>query len=643
VTSLGPPTAERLTCADWETLGHLVRLPLLPAGVLGELLGTARPSSASRRLRRLRARSLVQAVTIPARGGQGGRPLALWQLTPPGWELVAPGHATEPSARRRPTNGPPRHLPRMVATYELLGALVTGARADWGRVYLLAWEAPWRRYSLWPGSGVRGLELPAAAILAGSDGEGNCVHPRSRLLLLPDLGWSPVAHHRRTLRHLVALRSAWDDVFPTLVVGTTEAPGRAAAWRELIACVAAQEGEVPLAAHVTSWADVRERRLHLHSNGGSALAPSADRVPAPARHGQAALTRATSARPVPVRAAAGLTFDRHAVLQLVGRHPFLPVEHVAAVLGGRVRDARARLERLVAAGLVRWVGAAADSEPLPLGLARDELAALALCELTRAGLRLLAALLGLSLARAERLHGLAGGGPERPTHTRRPLARALAHTLGADAVFVALHVASRGGRGDGLVRWDNAAASARGRCRPDGYGVCRQGGRDVGFFLEYDRGTEKAAHYAGKWAAYYAYRDSSRAAQDYATFPTILVVTAGSEEPVLRSARAAAVGRAAALRILTTTTGWIAAHPQGMLGPIWRTPDTADRHLWVRGPGIPGNYTPRLVWPTVADARRERGRQSCPTASSGPSDTSRSVPDGATSSHARGGNDDRQP
>lgn len=636
MTSLGPPTAEGLTCVDWETLGHLARLPLLPAGVLGELLGTARPSSASRRLGRLRARGLVQAVTIPARGAQSGRPLALWQLTPTGRTLVAPGRHADPLGRRSPTNDLPRHWPRLLATYELLGALVTGARADWGRAYLLAWEAPWRRYSLWPGSGVRGLELPAAAILAASDGAGSGVDRRSRLLLLPDLGWSPVAHHRRTLRHLVALRNAWDDVFPTLVVATTEAPGRSSAWRELIARVAAQEGEAPLAAHVTNWAEVRERRLHLHPNGASALA---DTVPATAGHEQAAVPRATGARPVPVRAAAGLTIDRHALLQLVGRHPFLPVEHVATMLGVRVRDARARLERLVAAGLVRWVGAAADSEPLPLGLARDEMAALALCELTRAGLRLLAALLGLPLARAERLHGLAGGGPERPTHTRRPLARALAHTLGADAVFVALHVTSRGGRGDGLVRWDNAAASARGRCRPDGYGVYRHGARDVGFFLEYDRGTEKAAHYAGKWAAYYAYRDSGRAAQDYAAFPTILVVTAGSEKPVLRSARAAAVGRATALRILTTTTGWVAAHPQGMLGPIWRTPDSADRHFWVRGRDVAGTYTPRLVWPTVADARRERGRQSCPT----PSDTSWSVPDGATGSRTSGGSDDRQP
>jgi hypothetical protein len=160
------------------------------------------------------------------------------------------------------------------------------------------------------------------------------------------------------------------------------------------------------------------------------------------------------------------------------------------------------------------------------------------------------------------------------------LVRALAHTLGADAVFVALHVAAARARTSGLVRWDNAAACTRGRCRPDGYGVCRLGNRDIGFFLEYDRGTERARDYAGKWAAYYAYRDSGRAAADYASFPTILVVTACSEEPVVRSARAAAAGRVP-LPILVTTTGWVAGHPQGLLGPIWCTPESPQRRSWV--------------------------------------------------------------
>ena len=162
--------------------------------------------------------------------------------------------------------------------------------------------------------------------------------------------------------------------------------------------------------------------------------------------------------------------------------------------------------------------------------------------------------------------------------------RALAHTLGADAVFVALHLACARIRGGGLVRWDNAAACTRGRCRPDGYGVCRFDGQEVGFFVEYDRGTARARDYAGKWDAYYRYRDSGRAARDFTSFPTILVVTAGSEDLVMRTARAAAMGRATAgLPILVTTTGWIAGHREGILGPVWRSPACADRRYRLRG------------------------------------------------------------
>jgi hypothetical protein len=132
--------------------------------------------------------------------------------------------------------------------------------------------------------------------------------------------------------------------------------------------------------------------------------------------------------------------------------------------------------------------------------------------------------------------------------------------------------------------------------------VLRVGGREVGFFLEYDRGTERARDYAGKWAAYYAYRDGGRAAKDYTSFPTILVVTAGSEEPVVRSARAAALGRpAGGLPLLVTTTGWLAGQPESLLGPIWRTPSCPERRRWVGAPPVTGTPVPRLVWPTAAE------------------------------------------
>jgi len=552
-----------VTRPDRKVLSLLARLPFVPARVLGEVLGGSSPSAIYRRLRLLEERGLARPLRVPRQGTHGGRPLALWQLTPDGQRLLAP------SDRGRLGRRLPRQLPRLVATYELLGALAAGLSTDGTCIALEALETPWRRVAS-ERSGLRSVELPAAALLAAPSGG---TRPTS-VLLLPDLGWAPVTLHRRRLASLVALRAAaHEDLFPTLVVGTVPAQGRAETWRELIERVAAERGEPPLPALVVTWPEVRERRLGTLLKSGPSSGQPAEAAGHPTGRSPRIVTRGS----------AGAGDEQQAVLQLLGRHPFLPLTQLATLINIRARDARVRLERLAAAGLMRWVGTADDPEHLPLELTPEELARLKLSELTREGLRELAASLGLTLARAEQLHGLAGGGPMQPTRSRRALVRALTHTLGSDAVFVALHLALSEGRGNGLVRWDNAAASMRGRCRPDGYGICRLDGRDVGFFLEYDRGTENARDYAAKWAAYYAYRDSGRAAADYAGFPTILVVTAGPEERVLRSARAAALTRpASSLPILVTTTGWIEGHPEGIVGPIWRTPDSSARGFWLR-------------------------------------------------------------
>jgi hypothetical protein len=66
----------------------------------------------------------------------------------------------------------------------------------------------------------------------------------------------------------------------------------------------------------------------------------------------------------------------------------------------------------------------------------------------------------------------------------------------------ARNVCRRRGLDDALEEWRSAAACARGRFRPDGYGCYRRGGSRFGFFLEYDRGTERPGDYAAKLAAY---------------------------------------------------------------------------------------------------------------------------------------------
>jgi hypothetical protein len=161
----------------------------------------------------------------------------------------------------------------------------------------------------------------------------------------------------------------------------------------------------------------------------------------------------------------------------------------------------------------------------------------------------------------------------------RPFLRQLAHTLGANAVFVAFVSAARratdGGCGDALEEWRCAAACARGRFRPDGYGCYRRHRSRFGFFLEFDRGTEKPGEYAAKLAAYYRYRDSAEAKREYDGFPTLLVVTtrAAAEDRFAYQAYVVQQRHCTApLSVFLTTTSRIQACRDGVLGPIWRSP-----------------------------------------------------------------------
>ena len=195
---------------------------------------------------------------------------------------------------------------------------------------------------------------------------------------------------------------------------------------------------------------------------------------------------------------------------------------------------------------------------------------------------MLAGSLGLSLATAVRYHGLTGGGPQTPVGPRHVLLAHLAHTLGADGVFATFARAVRL-RGDGsLLEWRNAAACARGRSRPDGYGLLQLGRREHGFFLEFDRGTVHSAALRAKFAAYHRYESGIWASRDYESFPAILVVTTGpgSEQRIVDAARAAGAGRGNRLVVLVTTVGWIENNSRGPFGSIWLDPERGIRRSW---------------------------------------------------------------
>jgi hypothetical protein len=215
---------------------------------------------------------------------------------------------------------------------------------------------------------------------------------------------------------------------------------------------------------------------------------------------------------------------------------------------------------------------------------------LLLVELTPAGRREAARRLLLPSTVARRYHGLLGGS------TDRRYARHLAHTLGANALFVSLVVAARCmrelGFDDVLDEWRSAAACARGRFRPDGYGCYRRGGSRFGFFLEFDRATERPSEYAAKLDTYYRYRDTGAAWRDYTGFPVVLIVTTRevAEDRFAHQAYLAEQRHGGTpLSVFLTTAGRIQRHRHGMLGTVWRGPGRRPIHDFARVSWIPGH------------------------------------------------------
>lgn len=105
-------------------------------------------------------------------------------------------------------------------------------------------------------------------------------------------------------------------------------------------------------------------------------------------------------------------------------------------------------------------------------------------------------------------------GPRRPSagwSWHRPASLALAgnphlsHLVGSNGVFTGLLRAARGQPDRRLERWWSArrCATEWGEVvRPDGYGRWEEGGAEVEFLLEYDRGTERLHRLAGKLSGY---------------------------------------------------------------------------------------------------------------------------------------------
>ncbi|MCC6177445.1 MAG: replication-relaxation family protein [Chloroflexi bacterium] len=581
--------AERLTDGDRRTLRLLTHLPLLWEGAIERLDGARAGAPVYRRLARLRAMGLVDEIHLAFRVGRNP---GLLYLTDLGIATIAVDRQVDAAylARRARLRGPDLlarlpGLPHLLAAYQLLVA-VAGVRT--GRARLIAWEQPWRGRLRRPTRKAPiSIELPAYAALTWAE-------QAAELVLVPDLATFPLRAYRPAIGHLQALSRVSGSTLPTLIVATTDT--RRSAWVRLLDDVARSRGSAPLVVHLATWRDLLVDCRAL-SDAASATRPASTLGIRDPRLRPLGERQPGSRIPRPV----GTVFQRGSsdggtaslvlevkpverlLLDLVGRHPFLPADSLADVLGWDVRRVRERRARLIRLGLMRLLRVDERHWSTP-----DDLT-----ELTEAGLEIVAGQQGLSLARAVHFNGLAGGGPEHPTGIRRLLLRDLAHTLGADAHFVGLfrrYGAMPGAGSDAILEWRSTSACSRRRVRPDGYGMVRHHGELHGFFLEYDRGTMSARDYAEKWAGFYDYRDSRAFEQDYDGFPTILVVTTDSksEERIARSARAASVGRALVLPLLLTCEWRITGdptNPDGLFGPIWREPHDAyaARRRWPPG------------------------------------------------------------
>jgi hypothetical protein len=122
----------------------------------------------------------------------------------------------------------------------------------------------------------------------------------------------------------------------------------------------------------------------------------------------------------------------------------------------------------------------------------------------------------------------------------------LAHLVGVNGFFVSLAHAARGAAGCHLMAWwseGRCAADWGDLVRPDGYGAWQDGDRQVGFLLEYDRGTERLDRLAGK------IRDYERLAH---TYPDAAVVVLFVFPSPAREASARLLLRSPSVMVATT-------------------------------------------------------------------------------------------
>lgn len=243
-----------------------------------------------------------------------------------------------------------------------------------------------------------------------------------------------------------------------------------------------------------------------------------------------------------------LTPRDHEILALVYEHRVLTAQQISEVFFSGQRAANARLS------ILYWHRALDRSQP------RTPHGGSAPCHyvLDDAGALVLAADRGMTRAEL---------GYRREHATSVLLSQKLAHTVGVNGFFTALHAEARRQPGTAsLTAWWpewRCAAEWHGRIHPDAYGRWREhgpgGDAETDFFLEFDRGTETLGRVAAKLDAYQAlYRASSIPTPVLFWLPSA-AREAGLRKLITGTALPAATAAARA-------PGQAPAHPAG---PVW--------------------------------------------------------------------------
>lgn len=604
-----PNSLTGISTVELKLLTDLTIVPLAAVSTLQAIYGHHSPTALGQRLTSLNDRGLVGGVAFPREWGRAPR---LWHASDAGVALVAAavgmtGHAL---AHSRGCGGLDllklcRRLPEVQDLYALLAYLARSAHAVDRQRYtqrrdsaweLAAWHRPWSPAAA--GLGIAsGIHLPALATFRAGERTLSAA-------FIVDRGYvSPRSWYTQVGRFIVWRRAHAPLGGPILLIATRRG-GQELVWRKYLQSLDAYYPGSPAMSDIVRVLSIDDDPPPALLSG--LLATDNDRpgtdipipfVPPPetrARRAAPALAlidrrMAPSAKVTnPPRGAFAGRLAWHlgpldwAVLGTLATHPWLPPQRLAPLLEmPSLRTLRERLADLARRGLLHR---ATDWSPAAIEDAAGELAVLPgaalhraagwldLFEATADGLDIILDRFGLPADYGAAWLGVVGGGPDDPRGGRAGRAKDLAHTLGVDAIMVALHNELLTTEASaGLTLWRNAAASARGPMRPDASIVPGTATGSLIWF-ELERGGSEYETVRRKFAAYRAHVAKGDHHWDLTRKPTLLVVTTGNDASEARlGAAARASGESEGrgdLDIMTTRLARISA-AKTVLGSIW--------------------------------------------------------------------------